>query len=120
MAKLNFTLEAKFQDTLDTLCKKCGELKSACVCKSNLTLKEKDSYLLGINEEKASGKDITRCGIFYESKEEMQKILKEVKKHFAGGGKLEEKESGISLILQGKHKENLKSFLKEKNFKFKK
>lgn len=122
MAKLeSFIIGAKFEDAQDTLCKKCGKLKSACICKqSSLILKEKDSYFLGINEEKAGGKDITRCGIFYQSKEEMQEILKQAKKHFASGGKLEEKDNGISLILQGKHKENLKNFLKERKFKFKK
>lgn len=121
MAKLeSFTIGAKFEDALDTLCKKCGELKSACICKTAITLKERDSYFLGINEEKAGGKDITRCGIFYQSKEEMQEILKQAKKHFASGGKLEEKDNGISLVLQGKHKENLKNFLKERKFKFKK
>lgn len=111
---------AKFQDSLDTLCKKCGELKSICTCKkTNLVLKEKDLYFLGINEEKSGGKDITRCGIFYQSKEEMQEILKQAKKHFASGGKLEEKESGISIVLQGRHKEALKDFLKKQNFRFK-
>ncbi len=122
MAKLeSFTIGAKFEDTLETLCKKCGEFKSACICKkSNPTLKERDSYFLGINEEKAGGKDITRCGIFYQSKEEMQEILKQTKKYFASGGKLEEKDNGISLVLQGKHKENLKNFLKERKFRFKK
>lgn len=125
MAELNDSLKrlvigAKFEDSLDTLCKKCGELKSACLCKKNPICKEKDSYFLGINEEKSGGKDITRCGIFYADKEVMQTLLKAVKKHFASGGKLEEKEGGFSLILQGKHKERLKIFLKEQNFRFKK
>ncbi|WP_297813332.1 translation initiation factor [uncultured Helicobacter sp.] len=119
LSDLQELMEAKFTDTIDTLCKKCGELKSACICTTPFSTKERNSYFLHINEEKASSRDITHCGIFYENKEEMQRILKEAKKHFASGGKLEEKEGGILLILQGKHKENLKDFLKEKKFKFK-
>ncbi len=115
-----FIIGAKFEDSLDTLCRKCGELKSACICRALPIIKEKDSYFLGINEEKSGGKDITSCGIFYASKEEMQALLKLAKKHFASGGNLEEKRGGFLLILQGKHKEPLRAFLKEQKFKFKK
>ena len=120
LSDLQALMEAKFTDNVDTICKKCGELQSACVCATLHSTKERDSYFLGINEEKASGKDITKCGIFFEDKETMQGILKRAKKQLAAGGSLEQENQGFWLILQGKHKESLKAFLKAQKFKFKK
>ncbi|TLD85100.1 translation initiation factor [Helicobacter sp. MIT 11-5569] len=115
-----FDIGAKFADGIDSLCKKCGELKSVCVCSKVGEVKERNSYFLGINEEKAKGKDITRCGIFFEEKEAMQEILKTAKKKFSCGGSLEQENNGFWLILQGRHKEVLKMFLKTQKFQFKK
>lgn len=120
LSDLQALMEAKFTDNVDTICKKCGELQSACVCATLHTIKERDSYFLGINEEKASGKDITKCGIFFESKTAMQEILKEAKKKLSCGGSLEQSAEGFWLILQGRHKEALKTLLKARKFKFKK
>ena len=50
----------------------------------------------------------------------MQGILKETKKKLSCGGSLEQDSKGFWLILQGKHKETLKNFLKAQKFKFKK
>ena len=114
------TLGAKFSDSIDCVCKNCGELQSACVCKKEGEIKPRDSYFLGINEEKTKGKDITKCGIFFEDKETMQGILKRAKKQLAAGGSLEQENQGFWLILQGKHKESLKALLKAQKLKFKK
>ena len=114
------TLGAKFSDSIDCVCKNCGELQSACVCKKEGEIKPRDSYFLGINEKKTKGKDITKCGIFFESKKAMQEILKEAKKKLSCGGSLEQSAEGFWLILQGRHKEALKTLLKARKFKFKK
>lgn len=121
MARLDFfDMGAKFSDHFDCVCKKCGELESVCVCGKTQELKARESYFLALNEEKVKGKDITRCGIFFEEKQTMQGILKETKKKLSCGGSLEQDSKGFWLILQGKHKETLKNFLKAQKFKFKK
>ncbi|MCI5968030.1 translation initiation factor [Helicobacter sp.] len=120
MVRLDLNMGAKFSDDFDCVCKKCGELESACVCAKGGELKERESYFLGINEQKASGKDVTHCGIFFETKQTMQVILKEAKKKFSCGGSLEQDNRGFSLILQGKHKDALKMLLKAHKFQFKK
>ncbi|MBX7489883.1 translation initiation factor [Helicobacter turcicus] len=118
MVQLDFS--AKFSDRIDCVCKKCGELESACICGKGGESKMRDSYFLGINEEKAKGKDITRCGIFFEEKQAMQEILKEAKKKFSCGGSLDQDSKGFWLILQGRHKDALKALLKAQKFQFKK
>ncbi|WDL74209.1 translation initiation factor [Helicobacter winghamensis] len=120
MARLDCSIGAKFSDDFDCVCKKCGELESACICGKSGEIKECGSYFLGLNEERAGGKDITRCGIFFEAKQTMQEILKEAKKKLSCGGSLEQDSKGFWLILQGKHKEALKTLLKAKKFQFKK
>ncbi|MDD6055119.1 MAG: translation initiation factor [Helicobacter sp.] len=114
-----FEMGAKFSDNVDMLCKKCGELKSACKC-GVLKQKAKDSYFISIKCEKSGGKDITKAGIFFENKEVLAGILKEAKKRLASGGSLESKNGGFYLILQGVHKEALKELLKSKKYQFKK
>lgn len=110
---------AKFKDAVDCVCKKCGELESVCICNKSNEIKKRESYFLHINEQKAKGKDITRCGIFFETKQVMQTLLTEAKKKLSCGGSLEEDTEGFFLILQGKHKEVLKDLLKAKKFQFK-
>lgn len=115
-----FEMGAKFRDLeVDCICKKCGELQSACLCNQKI-LKSKDSYFIGINVEKARGKDITRCGVLFIAKEEAQMLLKECKKKLASGGSLEARDGGFWLIIQGAHKEALKEICKAQQFRFKK
>lgn len=120
MEGLTFAMGAKFKDAVDCVCRKCGELESACICNKSSAVKKRDSYFLHLNEQKAGGKDITHCGIFFETKQAMQMLLKEAKKKLSCGGSLEQDTQGFSLILQGKHKEALKDLLKAKKFQFKK
>ncbi len=114
-----FKIEARFEESVDCLCKKCGELQSSCRCKEKEILKNRGDYFLRINEEKASGRDVTRCGVFYEDFQTMQNFLNHIKKQCASGGGLEIKEGGIWLFVQGKHREFLKQFFKTNHFRFK-
>lgn len=116
----HFSIGANFEDTIDVLCKKCGNLQSQCVCKKKAEIKDRDSYFLWVKEQKCKSKDITLCGVIYESSENIIKMLKEIKKALACGGSFKEDLGGYVLEFQGKHLEKLKAFLKKEKFKFKK
>ncbi|CAM2780453.1 translation initiation factor [Helicobacter burdigaliensis] len=120
MDRLNLQIGAKFGDSFDVVCKKCGELQSKCKCKKVAPTKEKSEYFLWINEEKRGGKDLTICGIFYMDKKELEKLLKQCKTTLASGGKIREEKEGFLLEIQGKHKDKLKEILKAQKFIFKK
>ncbi|AWI33624.1 translation initiation factor [Helicobacter apodemus] len=116
----HFKLEANFCDGIDKVCKQCKNLQSQCICNIPLEVKNRDSYTLWINSQKRKGKDITLCGIFYEEKSTMQKILKKIKKTLACGGSLKVDKKGYLLEFQGKHLEILKKLLKKESFYFNK
>ena len=87
----NLKIGANFRDEIDTLCKKCGNLKSQCQCQKIVELKSRDSYFLWINKQKKSGKEVTLCGIFFENKEVLENLLKIIKKKMACGGVCKER-----------------------------
>lgn len=116
----NLKIGANFRDEIDTLCKKCGNLKSQCQCQRVVELKSRDSYFLWINKQKKSGKEVTLCGIFFENKEVLENLLKSIKKKMACGGVLRQEEGGYVMEFQGEHLQSLREMLKKEKFKFKK
>lgn len=118
MAQLEtFSIGSHFQDSLDW-CKKCGELESACSCGKQGEVKGRGDYFLSLNEKKVKGRDITHCGTFFEKKEDMQILLKAIKRKLSCGGSIEQ-DRGFWLILQGRHRAALKVLLKAYGFQFK-
>ena len=116
----NLKIGANFRDEIDTLCKKCGNLKSQCHCQKFVELKRRDSDFLWINKQKKRGKEVTLCGIFFENKEVLENLLKNVKKKMAGGGFLRQEEGGYVMEFQGEHLQSLKEILKKEKLRFKK
>ncbi|MDA3967334.1 MULTISPECIES: translation initiation factor [Helicobacter] len=116
MDRLKIQIGAKFSDEIS--CKKCGEIK--CICnKQEEYIKSKHSYTIWANAQKNGGKDIVVCGIFYENKESLEVILKDIKKKLATGGCIKEQKDGYILELQGKNVDKIKEILKNNKFKFK-
>ena len=110
---------AKFCDEWDTLCKKCGNLQSECECKKAYEIKERSDFFLWVNKEKRKGREVTLCGEFFLTKEEVREIFKKIKKILACGGALKEGERGFIMEFQGDFVQKVKEILKKENFKFK-
>lgn len=52
----NLKIGANFRDEIDTLCKKCGNLKSQCQCQRVVELKSRDSYFCGLTNKRKVAK----------------------------------------------------------------
>lgn len=110
---------AKFSDKINRICKKCGNLESECVCHNTFEYKNKNDFVLWVNQERRSGREITLCGEFLLPKESLVEILKKCKKILACGGAIKEGKKGYVLEIQGGHKETLRAFLKQEQFRLK-
>ncbi len=82
--------------------------------KKELLLPEK--HLLVFKFEKRKGKPVTLVGPFHLSKDEVQTVLKKVKKSLGSGGAYKEE----FMEFQGDCKERLQALLEQEGFRFKK
>ena len=119
MGGIKLEIGAKFSDGIESLCKKCGNLESECVCKKQKEIRERTDFTLWVNKEKRKGKDVTLCGEFLLEKNELMNLFKKIKKILACGGTLKDGEHGILMEFQGDFVEKTKEILKKENFKFK-
>ena len=85
---MRFKLEGlqNTQNTIDTVCKKCGELMSECICGKKPEVKAKNEYKVSLSMEKRNGKPVTVAGVFYLSEEDEKALLTKIKKSLAVGG----------------------------------
>ncbi len=103
------------QDAIDTVCKKCGELKSECICDKKRETKEKNEYQVALSMEKRNGKPVTVAGLFYLSEEDEKTLLTKLKKSLAVGGTSKDGK----LEFQGEHRDRLRELLKKEGFRVK-
>lgn len=111
---MRFKLEGlqSSDNTIDTLCKKCGELMSECVCNQKRETKAKNEYKVALSMEKRNGKPVSIAGIFYLSEEEEKALLAKLKKSLAVGGAAK----GGKLEFQGECRDRLRELLKKEGF----
>lgn len=102
-------------DAIDTVCKKCGELQSECVCNAKAEIKPKNEYEIALFLEKRNGKPVTLAGKFYLSEDDAKTLLTKLKKSLAVGGTFKDGK----LEFQGEHRERLRELLKKEGFKVK-
>jgi len=114
---MRFKLEGlrNSQDTIDTVCKKCGELKSECVCNAKTDIKAKNEYEIALFSEKRNGKPVTLAGKFYLAEDDAKALLTKLKKSLAVGGTLKDGK----LEFQGEHRDGLMELLKKEGFRVK-
>lgn len=95
-----FILEPNFTDNIDSICKKCGELSSECVCsKAKITIMPKDAYKIHSKLGKIKNKLISSFYPLYIDNE--KEILQILKKKLGCGGNAEVIEDFIQINLQG-------------------
>lgn len=101
-----FILDRNFEDSIDTLCKKCNELKSKCICidksgikKSKFITKQLTSNKIHYEVRKINGNIISIFYPFY--KDNAEHTLKELKKKLACGGSIRDTNNYFQIILQG-------------------
>ncbi len=111
---MRFKLEGlqSTQNTIDTLCKKCGELISECICGKKIDAKAKNEYRVSLSMEKRNGKPVTIAGVFYLSDEDEKALLTKIKKSLAVGGTIKDGK----LEFQGEHRDRLRELLKKEGF----
>lgn len=93
-------LEPKFSDSIDRICKGCGELQSECICKNDIKILSNDSYKIKLKISKVNGKMVSSISPFYTN--ETKEILAFLKKKFACGGSVKREEEYYTILLQGK------------------
>jgi translation initiation factor 1 len=101
--------------TIDTVCKKCGELMSECICNAKGEIKAKNEYQIILSMEKRNGKPVTLAGTFYLDEKEAKELLTKLKKSLAVGGTIKDGK----LEFQGEHRDRLRELLKKESFKIK-
>lgn len=94
-------LEPKFSDSIDRICKGCGELESECVCRNEIKILSNDSYKIKLTITKINGKIVSSIAPFYTN--DTKEILAFLKKRFACGGSVKKGEEFYTIILQGKY-----------------
>ena len=99
-------------NTIDTVCKKCGELQSECVCNAKAETKHKNEYQIALSMEKRNGKPVTLAGVFYLDEKESKELLTKLKKSLAVGGTIKDGK----LEFQGEHRDRLRELLKKEGF----
>ena len=111
---MRFKLEGlqNTQNTIDTVCKKCGELMSECICGKKPEVKAKNEYKVSLSMEKRNGKPVTVAGVFYLSEEDEKALLTKIKKSLAVGGAAKDGK----LEFQGEHRGRLREILKKEGF----
>ena len=85
-------------------------------CQKIVSIKSRDSYFLWINKQKKSGKEVTLCGIFFENKEVLEKLLKNINKENGLWWSFETRRGGYVMEFQGEHLQSLKEMLKKEKF----
>lgn len=101
--------------TIDTVCKKCGELQSECTCNKQPETKAKNEYQIVLSLEKRNGKPVTLAGVFYLDEKESKELLTKLKKSLAVGGTIKDGK----LEFQGEHRDRLREILKKDGFRVK-
>lgn len=111
---MRFKLEGlqSSDNTIDTICKKCGELQSECICNAKPQTKAKNEYQIALSMEKRNGKPVTLAGIFYLDEKEAKELLTKLKKALAVGGTIKDGK----LEFQGEHRDRLRELLKKEGF----
>lgn len=102
-------------NTIDTVCKKCGELQSECVCDKKRETRAKNEYAVALSMEKRNGKPVTVAGVFYMSEDDEKALLTKLKKSLAVGGAAKDGK----LEFQGEHRDRLRELLKKEGFRVK-
>ncbi len=102
-------------NTIDTLCKKCGELMSECICNAKGEIKAKNEYQIAVSMEKRNGKPVSIAGTFYLDEKEAKELLSKLKKSLAVGGTIKDGK----LEFQGEHRDRLRELLKKEGFRVK-
>lgn len=93
-------LEPNFSDEINTLCKKCKEFKSKCICNNKeIKIIPKDKHKIKSKLTKYNNKIISSFYPFYINNE--KEILKILKKKLGCGGSIEVIEDYIQINLQG-------------------
>ncbi len=108
-------LEPKFSDGIDTLCKKCGELQSKCICnKKNKKILPNNEYKVKSSLKKVKNKLVSSFYPFYIDSE--KEILSTLKKKLGCGGSIEYIDDYIIINLQGDVLEKAKIEIKKLGF----
>ena len=105
-----FDMSAKFDDEW------VSDNKEKSKPKANREIKEPQKHQLHTAKEKRRGKVVTIVKPFYLSKDDMGALVKKLKKRFSTGGTIRED----SLEFQGDIAENIKAYLIELEYGFKK
>ncbi|RAX54841.1 hypothetical protein CCY99_01410 [Helicobacter sp. 16-1353] len=110
-----FILEPTFDDSIDRICKKCGELGSECICnEAVIKIMPKDTYKIHSKLSKVKNKLISS---FYPLYIDNQKeILQILKKKLGCGGNAEIVEDFIQINLQGDVRKQANLELKKLGF----
>ena len=98
--------------TIDTLCKKCGELQSECVCDKKRETKLKSEYKVTLSMEKRNGKPVSIAGVFHLNEKDEKELLTKLKKSLAVGGTAKDGK----LEFQGECRDKLRELLKKEGF----
>ncbi|MGE4398946.1 MAG: translation initiation factor [Campylobacterales bacterium] len=111
---MRFKLEGlqSSDNTIDTVCKKCGELQSECVCNAKPQTKPKNEYQIVLSMEKRNGKPVSIAGTFHLSEDDAKALLTKLKKSLAVGGTIKDGK----LEFQGEHRDRLRELLKKEGF----
>lgn len=113
---MKFILERDFSDGIDTLCKKCGELKSKCICNNtNKKILPKDLHKIKSKLKKVQNNLISSFYPFYIENE--KEVLSYLKKKLACGGNIESIDDYIIINLQGDVLDRAKIELQKLGFK---
>ncbi|MFK5976216.1 MAG: translation initiation factor [Sulfurovum sp.] len=105
-----FDMSAKFEDEWSSDNKKKSKLKI------NTEIKEPQKHQLHTAKEKRRSKVVTIIKPFHLSKDDMNDLLKKLKKRFSTGGTIKDD----SLEFQGDIAENIKVYLIDLGYGFKK
>ncbi len=99
-------------NNIDTLCKKCGELQSECVCDKKRETKPKNEYKVALSMEKRNGKPVSIAGVFHLDEKEEKELSTKLKKSLAVGGAVKDGK----LEFQGECRDRLREMLKKEGF----
>ena len=99
-------------NNIDTLCKKCGELQSECICDKKREIKPKSEYKVALSMEKRNGKPVSIAGVFRLDEKEEKELLTKLKKSLAVGGAAKDGK----LEFQGECRDRLREMLKKEGF----
>ncbi len=96
----------------DTICKRCKELESKCICCEQIATLPPDEHKVKVKIEKRRGKIVTIAGEFFLDKMGSAALLKMAKKRLGCGGSFKD---GF-LMIQGDKSEEVAKVLSEAGF----